>query len=343
MKTQELFSGCADISKEWESPKDSAMTFVDLFAGCGGLSCGLQLAGLMGVAAVEYKESASITYARNFSHPVIYGDITQESTKARLYAMVEEATGGRGVDIVAGGPPCQGFSMAGKRIIDDERNKLYREFVEVVAYLKPRFFVMENVVGIKSMAGGAIIRRIISDFERLGYSVEMKVLNACDYYTPQLRKRIIIIGNRIGVRNLHPAPLLQPEEYMTVWDGIHDLSFAPENREFSQEYTKHGAEKVERISHLLPGEKLSKKYNGTLRRLCWDKPSYTVTYSNGNPDIHPERNSVLTIREMARLQSFPDEFRFYGSKEEQGVMVGNAVPPNLGKAIGLALCKMNLS
>ena len=335
------FFNTIDISASWENPSASHLTFIDLFAGCGGMSCGLEMAGLKGLAAVEHKEIASITYARNLNHQVVTGDICLPETKQRLYDIVRELTGGVGIDIVAGGPPCQGFSMAGKRQADDDRNNLYREYIEVVGHLLPKYIVMENVSGMRTMSGGEFIRNITRDLEALGYHVDIRLLNSADYCVPQKRERIIIIGNRFGIANLFPAPLLTPDRYVTVGDAIADLAYAPENVGFSHIYTKHSTAKVEAFKALKPGGHYSPRYNGTLRRLYCDRPSYTVTYSNGNCDIHPECPRVLTLRELARLQSFPDSFLFYGSKQAQGVAIGNAVPPLLAKAIGLALREMD--
>lgn len=336
-----LFTSTIDISASWENPSASHLTFIDLFAGCGGMSCGLEMAGLKGLAAVEHKEIASITYARNLFHQVVTDDICLPETKQRLYDIVREQTGGAGVDIVVGGPPCQGFSMAGKRLADDPRNQLYHQYIEVVGHLLPKYIVMENVSGMRTMCGGEFIRNITHDLQALGYHIDTMMLNSADYGVPQKRERIIIIGNRLDVDNLFPSPLFSPYHYVTVRDAIADLACAPENVPFSQIYTKHGAEKMEAFRKLKPGGHYSKKYNGTLRRLYWDRPSYTVTYSNGNCDIHPECPRVLTLRELARLQSFPDSFLFYGSKQAQGVAIGNAVPPLLAKAIGLALVGMD--
>lgn len=337
---ESIFYNTIDISSSWENPGESNLTFVDLFAGCGGMSFGLEMAGLKGLAAVEHKEIASITYGRNLYHQVVTDDICLPETKQRLYNIVQQLTGNFGVDVVAGGPPCQGFSMAGKRQADDQRNQLYRQYIEVVGHLLPRYVVMENVSGMKTMSGGEFISSITHDLEALGYEIDIMTLNSADYCVPQKRERIILIGNRLGVTNLFPAPLLTPARYVTVRDAIADLSSAPEDKSLSHVYTKHGAGKIEAIRNLKPGGHYSKKYNGTLRRLYWDRPSYTVTYSNGNCDIHPECPRVLTLRELARLQSFPDSFRFYGSKQDQGVAIGNAVPPLLAKAIGLALREM---
>lgn len=202
------FINWIDISDVWASPPASDLTFVDLFSGAGGLSKGFELAGLKGVCGLDYFPAAAQTYRRNFQHAFVEGDIKAPETKAHFYETVKGALNGRSLNLLAGGFPCQGFSMAGKRSETDARNELYKELLEIVTELQPEFVVCENVVGLRSMLGGAVERLILSDFEAAGYQMNVTVLRAADYYVPQKRYRVIFIGNRVGENKLLPAPVV---------------------------------------------------------------------------------------------------------------------------------------
>lgn len=330
-----------DISKEWEKPSQSKMTFVDLFCGAGGLSKGLELAGLQGICGLDWFDEAGMTYARNFHHPFINGDIKQPENKQRFYDTVRTQLNGRKLNLVAGGFPCQGFSMAGNRIVDDPRNSLYKELIEIVDTLKPDFVLCENVKGLRSMLGGAVEKKILADFAAIGYKMNVTTLCAADYYTPQKRERVIFIGNRIGVTNFHPKPILTPSEYITTGAAIRDLMTHPEDPAFNHVPTKHSPEMEARLKVLPEGQSLYKGYSDAWKRCPWDEASCTIKENHGGVNVHPKLPRVLTAREMARLQSFPDDFIFEGKKAKQLIQIGNAVPPFLGKAIGLAIRKAN--
>lgn len=190
-----------DISAWWQNPCKSKMTFVDLFCGAGGLSKGLEMSGLEGVCGLDWFKEACMTYNRNFDHPFINGDIKSQEVKSKFYETVKEQLNGRHLDIVAGGFPCQGFSMAGNRIVDDPRNSLYLELIEIVKHLQPDFVICENVKGLRSMLNGLVEKKIIDDFHSIGYEMNVMTLCAADYYTPQKRERVIFIGNRKGLKN----------------------------------------------------------------------------------------------------------------------------------------------
>ena len=326
-----------DISKVWNNPGKSEMTFVDLFCGAGGLSKGLELAGLEGVCGLDWFDEACKTYARNFNHPFVNGDIKNHEKKKEFYETVQRQLNGRHLHIVAGGFPCQGFSMAGNRIVDDPRNSLYLELIEIVNTLKPDFILCENVKGLRSMLKGEVEKQIISDFKEIGYDVNVTTLCAADYYTPQKRERVIFIGNRIGLKNLHPLPIISPEQYITTGAAISDLMNHPEDPSFNHVPTRHSQEMKARMLALPEGKSLYKGYSDSWKKCPWNKPSCTIKENHGGVNIHPRLPRVLTAREMARLQSFPDDFIFEGKKAKQLVQIGNAVPPLLGKAIGLAI------
>lgn len=278
-----------------------------------------------------------MTYERNFKHPFINGDIRLSETKQAFYETVRRQLNGRPLNVVAGGFPCQGFSMAGNRIVNDPRNSLYKELLEMVTNLQPEFVICENVKGLRSMLNGAVEEKIIEDFRTAGYEMQVVVLCAADYYTPQKRERVIFIGNRIGVRNYHPKPLLLPNQYITTGQTIADLIDHPEDEAFNHVPTKHRPDMAQRMLELEEGKSLYKGYSDAWKKCPWNEASCTIKENHGGVNIHPRLPRVLTAREMARLQSFPDDFIFMGPKNKQLVQIGNAVPPLLGKAIGLSV------
>ena len=327
----------ADISDLWEHPSHSQMTFVDLFCGAGGLSKGLELSGLEGICGLDWFKEACMTYNRNFDHPFVNGDIKDPETKQKFYDTVKEQLHGRPLSIVAGGFPCQGFSMAGNRIVDDPRNSLYLELIEIVKHLQPEFVICENVKGLRSMLDGKVEQKILEDFRAIGYQMNVTTLCAADYYTPQKRERVIFIGNRIGKKNFHPKPILNPSEYITTGESIADLMQHPEDKAFNHVPTKHRPDMAQRMLELPEGPSRYKGYSDAWKKCPWNEASCTIKENHGGVNIHPKLPRVLTAREMARLQSFPDDFIFEGPKNKQLVQIGNAVPPLLGKAIGLAV------
>ena len=328
-----------DISKEWENPKHQNLTFVDLFCGAGGLSKGLEMSGLEGVCGLDWFKEAGMTYRRNFHHKYVEGDITLPDVKKEFYEAVKAGLNGRQLTVVAGGFPCQGFSMAGNRIIDDPRNSLYKEMLEMVKNLQPEYVICENVVGLRTMLNGGVERKILSDFEDAGYKMNVTTLCAADYYTPQKRQRVIFIGNRIGATNYHPKPILSQSQYRTTGEAIGDLIDHPGDPAFNHVPTKHRADMAERMLKLPEGQSLYKGYSDAWKKCPWNEASCTIKENHGGVNIHPKLPRVLTAREMARLQSFPDDFVFEGKKNKQLVQIGNAVPPLLAKAVGLAIQK----
>jgi len=323
--------------------KNNKPTFVDIFAGAGGLSCGLEMAEFKGICALEINEYACETYSSNFTHPIICGDVTKQSIKDELYTNIENYFGcndiqGK-VDLISGGFPCQGFSMSGKRVIEDPRNSLYKELKDIVNHIKPKFILMENVVGLRSMLGGKVEEKILDDFREIGYNIEVKTLNSADYGVPQTRKRVIFIGNRIGDDIIYPRALYSKDEYKTVRDSIEDLMDKDETFCENHIKTKHKPQMIERLKAIEPGKSLYKNYSDAWKKIEWDKPSCTIKENHGGVNVHPELGRVITPREMARLQSFPDEFKFKGAKKWQLIQLGNAVPPLMAKAIGEEIIK----
>ncbi len=327
----------------WKHKKDrSNYNFIDLFSGAGGLSCGLVMAGLNPLASVEIMPQAVATYERNFikdknfKEKVETRDIRSQEVKKKLYESVAD----KHVDVIVGGFPCQGFSMAGYRVVDDPRNSLYKEMKEIVANLKPDFVVMENVEGLRSMLNGKVEEMIIDDYKKIGYEINLTILNSADYYTPQTRHRVIFIGNRIGVTNYHPKPLLDEKHYITVGQAIGKYIDMPEDKSINHIFSKTSPEMKRRLEAIPVGKSLYSNYSDAWKKVDWNKPSCTVKENHGGVNIHPILNRPMTPRELATLQSFPSDFIFEGSKKWQLVQIGNAVPCFLGKAIGLTLRKM---
>lgn len=327
----------------WKRKKDrSNYNFIDLFSGAGGLSCGLVMAGLNPIASVEIMPQAVATYKRNFiddkkfKENVETRDIRDSKVKEQLYKSVEN----KHIDVIVGGFPCQGFSMSGYRVVDDPRNSLYKEMKQIVEHLKPDFVVMENVEGLRSMLNGKVEEKIINDYKEIGYEINITVLNSADYYTPQTRHRVIFIGNRVGATNYHPKPLVDEKHYVTVGDAISKYLNMPEDKSINHIFTKTSPDMQKRLEAIPVGKSLYSNYSDAWKKVDWDKPSCTVKENHGGVNIHPILSRPMTPRELATLQSFPEDFIFEGSKKWQLVQIGNAVPCYLGKAIGLTLRKM---
>lgn len=337
------------------------MKGIDLFCGCGGLSLGFKMAGFDIVAGFDYDEYCVTTRSRNVG-PSFRVDLRHASGRELL-----EMAGVSSVDIVIGGPPCEGFSIANvKRKVGDPRNMLIFHFARIVNEIQPHFFVMENVVGLLSLGGGLYVKKLLETFSTYGYKVQYKILNAARYGVPQFRRRVIFIGNNIG------SPITFPREthfedghltiygralkpYVTVYDAIYDLP-APTvdgrvyyDKEPFNEYqelmrspkgwttghilTKHRKDVIQRLNKLKYGETLYPKFKHSWLRLNPQAPAPTVKENHNAPAVHPEQPRILTPRECARLQSFPDWFDFPAPKSIQLKLVGDAVPPLLAKAV----------
>ena len=315
--------------------------FIDLFTGAGGLSCGLVMAGFNPVGSVEIMPQAVETYKYNFSkingfnENVTDKDIREENVKNNLINSVKD----KHIHLIAGGFPCQGFSMAGNRIVTDPRNSLYTDMLKIVEKIKPDYVLMENVEGLRSMMDGKIEEKIIEDYKNIGYKINVTVLNAADYGVPQLRKRVIFIGNRINHTNYHPKPIYNENNYKTVGNAIEKYMSIENNKEINHIITTHSPEMTQRLKEIPIGKSLYGNYSDAWKKVDWNKPSCTVKENHGGVNVHPILNRVMTPRELAALQSFPDDFIFKGSKKWQLVQIGNAVPPLLGKAVGLAIMK----
>lgn len=338
----------------------SAPLGIDLFSGAGGLSLGFLLAGGRPVAAVDNDRDSTLTYARNFPtarENVFLGPIEQWEPPEAL----------RGIDVVIGGPPCQGFSLArGTRFVDDPRNRLYKEFVRTVGSLQPAWFVMENVEGILSIAGGAVVRQIEQDFLDVGYHVEYRVINMAQYGVPQTRRRAIFVGSRERTTFNWPVPTnqikgkgVEASQFVSVNDAIDDLVLpvghyfshransqmrGPRNRLADRDAAftlrvrgdEFGLCEEPAVSSFIPGpapqEPLSARAprNEYQELMTMPRPTWVRGPTRRVGTRRPTRlkeTRRLTITELARLQSFPDWFEFMGVRTSQARQIGNAAPP----------------
>lgn len=344
-----------------EIDKSNPYTVVDLFCGAGGASYGFQNAGFNVILGIDHLIPALKTYQKNHENSsTILGDIKDITPE-----MINNAIGDTSVKVLIGGVPCQGFSLNNrKRREDDPRNQLFYEFIRFMKILKPDVVMLENVSGMRSMKNGEVVETIKSEMisagEEIGkeYNVNFKMLNAADYGVPQLRNRLIFLGGDSRFNITFPKPKFTPDNYRTVRDAIGDMpSLKPKEniREYDKEpfseYQKlmrkdskflfnnqapnHPQATVDRIKNTKPGEPMYPRYKQRIR-LTWDNPSPTQVCGGIRPQFqfgHPEDNRGLTIRERARIQSFPDIFKFTGGMVQERVQTGNAVPPLLAQAI----------
>lgn len=330
------------------------MKIIDLFCGVGGLSLGFENAGFELAAAIDMWDDAIRTFNHNRSDKVAQTISVEDFNKSVLPALVkrEKITG------IIGGPPCQGFSTVGKREIDDSRNKLYLEFYKAVKIANPDFFVIENVKGMLTLNNGAFVDDIITRFGEpgLGYTIRKQLINAADYGVPQNRHRVIFVGIK-GKEFKFPKPF---SIKLSAKDGIGDLegsdnqhyALAPQNdyqkmmrgdqeRPTNQDYTDHSEQTVSIISQIPDGGNIKclpaefwqvRKYNKAFERMNSTRPSNTIDTGHRNY-FHYSEPRIPTVRESARIQSFPDSFEFVGTRGSQYKQVGNAVPPLLARVI----------
>lgn len=307
------------------------MKVLSLFSGAGGLDLGLIQAGNTVVWANDIDENAVKTYKRNIGEHIVLGDIKDIDIKKLPKA-----------DVVVGGFPCQGFSQANRfRVLDDERNTLYKFFYEVIHEKQPRFFIAENVKGILSLGKGEAIKQIISDFEEAGYYTDMHLVNMADYGVPETRQRVIIIGQRhdLGGEKLFrfPAPTHDKEGKggLKKWVSISEaIAHFPDpdmpNAVLNHEYSKYKVEYRNYTAH---------------RQTDPDRPSPTIlARGNGGGGVcaipHYNGKRRLTVRESAAVQTFPDTFEFCGVRGSCYRQIGNAVPVLFARLLGEELMRI---
>lgn len=344
------------------------MYAIDLFAGCGGLSKGFMDAGFDVIVGVDNDNAALETFKLNHNGAVA---LNADLSKQETFDEIKRIAGKRQIDVIIAGPPCQGFSLTGPRNFDDKRNKLYLAVFEVVKQYKPKAFIIENVPGMATLYNGEIKAEILKRFKALGYNVECRILIAADYGVPQMRKRLIFMGIRKDLGEpCFPEPQFTPDNYRTCRDALSDLPGLTDTLGTEEsEYTSAPKTEYQRIMRgkckvlhnhtatnhtqmvkdtiaLVPeggnykdlpqGVGESRKFHEAWTRYDGNKPSRTIDTGHRN-HFHYEYNRVPTVRENARLQSFPDDFVFIGTRTQQYRQVGNAVPPLLGYHLGLAV------
>lgn len=344
--------------------KRATLKFGDLFCGVGGFTQGLEQAGLQCVLGVDFNEWAVNAYRKNFSHECLQLDLSTEENQKMVAKKLKEAK----VDLVVGGPPCQGFSIFGKRrfvntknhdLTKDKRNDLVLAYAKIVVDSGTNWFIMENVPGLLSAHNGEYVSAIVDYFHQHNYRTEFRVINAADYGAPQLRKRFILIGTKTKL--VIPFPKAKyfenPESYQkgyrTVGEVITDLADestlgkiknhnAPKHNKVVTErfsYIKEG-EKMDVASlpeHLRLGTKTGKpvaNFSHVFKRLDRNKPSGTIVPGHNALPVHPFLNRTLTVREAARIQTFPDHFEFSGPIINQCLQVGNAFPCIVAQIFG---------
>lgn len=339
------------------------LTMLDLFCGAGGFAVGCSWAGFQSVFGVDHLEPAMETWCNNHPHAIgCLGDITKVDPDE-----IQDLLRSKGVDhihLITGGVPCQGFSRANRKHNDnDERNFLFLEYMRFVRVFMPDYLILENVSGMRSTAGGQFEQDIKKYMEDLGYNTKVKLVNAADFGVPQIRQRLLFVGVRRGM-GLSKEYVFPSGDYVgkhrTVADAITDL---PElgNNEQATHYTmqpiteyqrlmrgqgtieeikepqelfnhvapNHPQETIDKIASTNPGEPMYPKFKQRIR-LRLDAPSPTQLAGGIRPQFqfgHPTQARGLTIRERARIQSFPDSYRFYGGTVQERVQTGNAVPP----------------
>lgn len=356
---------------------------IDLFSGVGGLTFGFYYSIYRNsfvkndnfeiLFANDYDQQASSAFTTNYPDIKMFNNSIEDIT---LDFLIKHEINYADTDLIIGGPPCQSYSFIGKRE-NDTRSKMYSEYKRMLTIIKPKMFIFENVLGILSFKlpdNSKIINHIIDEFNEIGYSVSMQVLNSLDYGVPQNRLRVFIVGIRSDTKIEWKFPLPVKERKLTLLDAISDLPQIGQNqsgenyiskpmtsyqslmRKKSKSISEHycgvyGDRITSIINNLGPGEAhddinkkvdqgilpkdlyLTSGYHNSYGRLLWDKPSGTITNNFSTPSaircIHPNQNRALTIREAARIQSFPDWFEFFGSKTSKKTQVGNAVPPLL--------------
>lgn len=315
-----------------------AFNYIDLFCGAGGLSAGFDKAGMENVFAVEFNPDFAKTYERNFpSHKLLVDDIKNISNED-----IKKLVGNKEIDVIIGGPPCQGFSIAGnigRTFVDDDRNRLFKEFVRFVNIIKPKVFLMENVAAMATHLKGKTIKEIVGAFENCGYCIKWDVLNTVNYEIAQERRRIVIVGVRKDLNSKFEYPQ-KSDKILTIKDVIGDLPrlSSGESSEIPNHVAmKHTKQMLEKMSYVKDGgdrndipEDIRPKSGDVRKYIRYDskKPSVCVT-GDMRKIFHYNQNRALTCRELARIQTFDDSFIFEGSSIQIQQQIGNAVPPRL--------------
>jgi len=301
---------------------------LDLYCGAGGLSHGFKQAGYRVMAGLDVWEDALETFRLN--HPSVGLEVDMHAVSPEDIPVLKEQ-----VDVVIGGPPCKGFSLAGKRDSSDERNQLVKRFLDYVEYFEPETVVMENVVGILSMDlpgyDGAVTDYIHSRLRSMGFKTDHQTLDATDYGIAQTRRRVFFIGTR-GHFPPYPKPTT-PDSVQAVSSVLEqDFTSFPNHT-----FTNHQQSTIDKMSAIDYEESVYDSYKEAWRRLHPMKPAPTIKENHNEPFVHYSEDRVGTPRECAAIQSFPNEYEFIGAKSSVLKQIGNAVPPALAEAVAKEL------
>ena len=345
------------------------LNFIDIFCGAGGLSCGLEQSGMRCLLGIDHDQQAIKTFEANHKYAKSFSGKIEDLTKTKLKKLLDN----KKIDLVVGGPPCQGFSTVGKGDPNDNRNKLFLEFLRIVKELKPSYIVIENVTGLLAKKNEKTLKKILKYFQDLGYRLDVQVLSAHNYGVAEKRRRTIIIGSKINQTVIFPKithdTIIGKKEVpsKTVNDVIKNLKTSDRmiyNHDIESAMIKKELD-LKRIKRIPEGcgiryKKDEKQFLTTALKLGinWEEmpeqrlrqtkyfrlngklPSPTIM-THRHSYYHPTEHRYLTQREAAAIQSFPNDFIFTGSISAQWRQIGNAVPPLLGKAIGKAILKMH--
>jgi DNA (cytosine-5)-methyltransferase 1 len=330
-------------------PNKNSLAFVDLFSGAGGFLRGFVDAGYTPVFSVETWQPAVETHNKNYPQILLFAEDIRLISNERLLPYKGK------IDVIIGGPPCQGFSTIGKRLVKDPRNELVFEFIRFVGTLQPKAFLMENVRGLLSSGGGETIAAIEDEFKKIGYAITSEVLCAADFGVPQIRRRVFFIGfrNDLDIAPDFPQPTHNLQSYTTVGEAINDL-LGKENEIPNHVPMRHNRVVEGRIKCIKEGEGIPrdglpddvalgsrsdyakntiKNFSHVYRRLSRYKPATTMVPGHNAFPLHPVADRSLTVREAARIQTFPDDVVFCGTRQNQCIQVGNAVPVRLATVL----------
>jgi DNA (cytosine-5)-methyltransferase 1 len=340
---------------------EKKLNAIDLFCGAGGLSYGFESAGFNILLGIDNDKMALTTFEHNHKNSKsICGDIRKIT-----YSDIKKKIGTSAIDVIIGGPPCQGFSLSGPRNFDDPRNSLYLSYIRLVEEIKPKVFVIENVPGLVRLFGGIVKNNIIDRFTKMGYKVQYKILHSEDYGVPQKRRRVVFVGTlpkysfnypnksngvvtcKMALSDLPPLPDnsfvgSEKQNYFTPPQNEYQKLMRKRSSQVLNHIAAHHDKRVRDIIALVPPGgnykdlpddlKNSSHFHVAWTRFPADEPAPTIDTGHRH-HFHYEYNRVPTVRECARIQSFPDNFVFIGNKTQQFRQVGNAVPPLMAKAI----------
>ncbi len=322
-------------------------SYIDLFCGAGGFSKGFEIEGFENIFALDSEYDFCRTYQTNFPNHTLVEKKIEDVTSTEIIELV----GKKEVDVIIGGPPCQGFSMAGnigRKFLDDPRNKLFTEMVRIVEIVKPKIVVIENVARLYTHNENRSRNEIINSFHDQGYNIDCKILNAVDYNVPQNRRRVFFIASRISSDIKFPDGKSKPKTIKSAIDNLPLIKSGQSSLIPNHVAMNHSEQMLCKMSFIKNGGDRSaipkniRPKSGDIRkyiRYDSEKPAVTIT-GDMRKVFHYKLNRALTVRELARIQTFEDDFNFEGKSISQQQQVGNAVPPLLARAVAKKIKEM---